>query len=171
MKTNELFQVIEKIIKEKEAWPEIIDYSLAERNPVEIEREGFDIKFDVHFGGNEGIYLSVFAEGQISDAPPGRFYMGTIKTLLEGEDALQKMSLLGASFIWEGRKYVEKNIDEFIRYGYKMVPSNTNYALYVGSKERVQQKLKYFFVDAPNPHESVNVINMKTKKEKVFTVP
>ena len=42
MKTNELFQVIEKTIKEKEAWPEIVDYSLADHHPVDIEREWFD---------------------------------------------------------------------------------------------------------------------------------
>lgn len=59
MTTEELFNRINIIQKEKNKLPDILDYGLAASNPVPIRTYQFDLKHNLAYGGNEGIYLDL----------------------------------------------------------------------------------------------------------------
>lgn len=59
MTTEELFNKIRGILKEKGKLPDILDYGLAAHNPAPIRTCEFDLKSNLTYGGNEGIYLSL----------------------------------------------------------------------------------------------------------------
>lgn len=62
MTTEELFDRIKKILKEKGKLPEILDYGLGTYRPVPIRTYEFDLKNNLAYGGNEGIYLNLWIE-------------------------------------------------------------------------------------------------------------
>lgn len=113
--TGTLFVHITNLMNEEEVLPNnMLDYYLPTRTIIPIKYYGFDIVGDLKFGGNEGIYLTMFLEGQISkDKPHERIHIGTFKTLRESRDALKRMAILMADFIYIGRKFVNDNIDDF----------------------------------------------------------
>lgn len=92
----------------------IIDYYLPTRNVIPIKHYGFNITGDLTYGGSEGIYLTMFVDG-IIDKSRGkeRIHIGTFKTLKDDRDALKEMAVLMADFIYNGRKFVDSNIDDF----------------------------------------------------------
>ncbi len=55
MTTEELFDKICGILKEKGTLPDILDYGLATSNPVSIRTYQFDLKNNLAYGGSEGI--------------------------------------------------------------------------------------------------------------------
>ncbi len=62
MTTEELFEKICGILKEKSTLPDILDYGLATSNPVPIRTYQFDLKNNLAYGGSEGIYLDLWIE-------------------------------------------------------------------------------------------------------------
>lgn len=62
MTTAELFNKICSILKEKNKMPDILDYGLATHAPVPIKTYEFDLKTNLTYGGNEGIYLGLRIE-------------------------------------------------------------------------------------------------------------
>jgi len=67
------------------------------------------------FGGNEGIYLTMYLKGKYSKEGLNydRVQLGTFKTLRDDRNALKYMSGMMSDFIWNGRKFVNENIDDF----------------------------------------------------------
>ena len=112
MTTAELFNKICSILKEKGKLPNILDYHLATSHPVPIKTYEFDLKTNLTYGGNEGIYLGLRIEyytgneWRVSD-------LGTFKTLLESDDAMHIMAALLADFVIEEHAYVNDNLDDF----------------------------------------------------------
>lgn len=62
MTTEELFEKIQGVLKEKGKLPDILDYGLATHRPVPITNYEFDLKSNLNYGGNEGIYLDLWIE-------------------------------------------------------------------------------------------------------------
>lgn len=54
MTTEELFNKIHEILKEKNKLPDILDYGLSTNRPVPITNYEFDLKSNLSYGGNEG---------------------------------------------------------------------------------------------------------------------
>ncbi len=62
MTTEELFERIRDILKEKGRLPDILDYALGSYCPVPVETYEFDLKSSLAYGGSEGIYLNLWIE-------------------------------------------------------------------------------------------------------------
>lgn len=116
---KELFYHIEEILKEKGLLPEILEYSLAENYHLkEFADYEWDIMGDLDFGC-EGIYLSVYAEGCVTEqGKDEKVHLGTFKTLEAGRPALYIMAKLQADFMWETREFVNNHLADFTWYGY-----------------------------------------------------
>ena len=151
--TEDFFHIISSILASNSELPNILDYSLASRNAVQIKDCEFDIKMDIHFGGNEGIYLYLFLEGSFGQDTT-RCEVGTFKTLLETKAAFQQMALLGANFICAARDFVGKDLDAFIWNGYKLTAVDSDgkrlSGYYIQDKERALERKKDFITTYPN---------------------
>lgn len=112
MTTEELFNKIREIIKEKGKLPDILDYGLAAHNLVPIRTYEFDLKSNLTYGGNEGIYLSLWIEYFVNDERRTNS-VGTFKTLDESNEAMHVMTGLLADFIIEEYAYVNEDLDDF----------------------------------------------------------
>jgi hypothetical protein len=112
MTTAELFEKIRGILKENGKIPDIIDYGAAALNPVPVTTYAFDIRNNLAYGGNEGIYLDLWIERYI-DGKKVQYGLGTFKTLDGSEDAMRTMAQLLADFIIEENKFVNSNLDDF----------------------------------------------------------
>lgn len=111
-KASELFDEVCKRI----ALPDILEYHSGNHEAEEIKGYDFDFGNHLEFGGNEGIYLTMYAE--FSDGR--RVQLGTFKTLMETRSALETMASLLASFIFEGKWFVNQNLDDFTWEGYNV---------------------------------------------------
>ena len=112
MTTEGLFDTICKILKEKGKLPDILDYRLATYNPVLITNYEYDLKNNLDYGGNEGIYLDLWIE-YTTDGKRCVSSLGTFKTLRTDDEAMHIMAALLADFIIEEYAYVNANLDDF----------------------------------------------------------
>lgn len=112
MTTEELFNKICSILKEKELMPDILDYALATGDPVPMTTYEFDLKNNLDYGGSEGIYIDLWIE-YYKENERNRKGLGTFKTLREDREGMQIMGRLLADFIVEEHSYVNKNLDDF----------------------------------------------------------
>lgn len=116
---KELFTIIISIMKGQGILPDLLDYALAESHVVEIINYQWDTIGRLNFGGNEGIYLDIYAEGSVTTLDkPERIRLGTFKTLHGDREALYKMAKLEADFVWETRRFVNSRLDDFTWLGY-----------------------------------------------------
>lgn len=112
MTTAELFTKISNILKEKKRMPNILDYGFETHNPIPIMSYEFDLKNNLQYGGNEGIYLSFwidYSEGGKVE----HHSLGTFKTLREDKEAMHIMAGLLADFVIEEYEYVNSHLDDF----------------------------------------------------------
>lgn len=112
-----LFYTIVEILKEKGMFLDILDYHLPASKEAEIKDYEWDCTADLKFGGSEGIYLDIYAEGNMGIGEP-KVRLGTFKTLREDREAFHQMAKLQADFLWEARDFVNHNIDDFTWCGY-----------------------------------------------------
>lgn len=112
MTTEELFNRIDGILKEKGKLPDILDYGLATHNPVPITNYEYDLKNNLDYGENEGIYLDLWIE-YTSDEKRCANSLGTFKTLRTNDEAMHIMAALLADFIIEEYSYLNENLDDF----------------------------------------------------------
>ena len=110
-KANELFEEVCKRI----TLPDILDYHLGNDDGDEIRSYEFDFGNHLEYGGCEGIYLTVYAEYREE-----KILLGTFKTLREDRAALEQMAKLLADFIFEGKWFVNNNLDDFTWSGYNV---------------------------------------------------
>ena len=111
---EELFLEIVGILKEKNECPNILDYGTAPLYP--ILNDNFSLESELHYGGNEGIYLDIV----LLDYENKRRILGTFKTLQESKDAMRIMATLGADFIVEGSSFIREHSDDFSWTGYNV---------------------------------------------------
>jgi len=112
MTTEELFEKIQGVLKEKGRLPDILDYGLATHRPVPITNYEFDLKSNLNYGGNEGIYLDLWIEYSVGGQKQQKG-LGTFKTLSVDNEAMHIMADLLADFIIEEYAYVNDNLDDF----------------------------------------------------------
>lgn len=81
---------------------------------TEIKKETFEIYSITDFGSNEGIYTSFYIEY------PGekRIRLMCAKTLGESKEDYVNMHIMGANICYSFTKFVNRNLDSFIWYGY-----------------------------------------------------
>lgn len=112
MTTEELFNRINGILKEKGKLPDILDYGLATHNPVPITNYEYGLRNKLDYGGNEGIYLDLWVE-YTAGGKRCVSGLGTFKTLRTDDEAMHIMAALLADFIIEECAYVNANLDDF----------------------------------------------------------
>lgn len=115
----DLFYIILNKLKENDLLPSILDYSQGWNDPASIDTDEWDCLFHVAFGCSEGIYLTVYMEGNIGKGI-NRLNLGTFKTLYDSKEAYKTMSDLGVEFVFALRKFVEENSDSFCWTGYTL---------------------------------------------------
>ncbi len=112
MTTEELFNMVSGILKEKGKLPDILDYGLATHSPVAIKNYEYGLKNKLDYGGNEGIYLDMWIE-YTAEGKKCASGLGTFKTLRTDDKAMHIMAALLADFIIEEYAYVNANLDDF----------------------------------------------------------
>ena len=125
MNTAEFFTKICDILTDKGMMPSILDYALPVYNPVLITTSEFEFKNNLDYGSSEGVYLDLWLEIDKDDKTI-KAELGTFKTLLEDYPAMEAMGKLLAGFIFEGRKYVNKNLDNFNWQGWEVYAFDDN---------------------------------------------
>ena len=92
-----------------------LDYfSPSDDDETEIKKETFDVFSITEFGSNEGIYTSFYIDY------PGekRIRLMCAKTLGESKEDYVNMHMMAANVCYSFYKFVDRNIDCFIWYGY-----------------------------------------------------
>lgn len=112
MTTEELFNRIDGILKEKGKLPDILDYGLATHNPVPITNYEYGLRSKLDYWGNEGIYLDLWIE-YTAGGKRCVSGLGTFKTLRTDDEAMHIMAALLADFVIEEYAYVNANLDDF----------------------------------------------------------
>ena len=167
MTTEELFEKINNILKEKGKIPDILDYSHPTSNPIPIRTYEFDLRNSLAYGGNEGIYLELWIEYRVENEKR-RAAIGTYKTLYEDDNAMHIMASLLADFIIEEHSYVNGNLDDFTWEGadvhaLKENGERMNWGYTCTTMESALKKNELL-----KRHEKVVVRDNATRKEKIY---
>lgn len=168
MTTEELFNRIEVILKEKNKLPDILDYGLATGNALPITNCEFDLRSNLAYGNSEGIYLDLWIEYFYEDENY-RKDLGTFKTLQDSKEALHMMAALLADFIIELNAYVRANEDDFAWEGIYVYPvdgtgKRVGWWYSCSSMERALEKEDKLLEEYPQ----VAIRDNATRKEKIF---
>lgn len=171
MTTEELFRKILDILKDKGRLPEILDYSLADGNPVPITTYEFELRSNLNYGGSEGIYLNLWIE-YFNKGEKCQHGLGTFKTLYEDEKAMHKMAGLLADFVVEEHAYVNGNLDDFTWEGADVYVLDDEgkrlpWGYSCGSMERALKRKDKML----EKYHQVVVRDNVTRKEKRFQKP
>ena len=168
MTTEELFEKINSILKEKGKLLDILDYGLATSNPIPIRTYEFDLRNSLNYGGNEGIYLVLWIE-YLEGNEKRRAAIGTYKTLYEDDNAMHIMASLLADFMLEEHSYVNKNLDDFTWEGADVHAleengERMNWGYTCGTMEAALKKKDELL----KHHQQVVVRDNATRKEKIY---
>lgn len=124
----------------------ILDYyaCVDEKRCVDLYDIEFDVKGDLHFGSNEGIYLHMYMEGVFQEngerttAP-----IITYKTLYTNKEAMKMMAEIQAEFIWQATKWIEENEDQLTRRGWRVKKNETDSASIICyTDENLKKRIK-----------------------------
>lgn len=168
MTTEELFDIICEILKEKGKLPDILDYGLATHNPVPITNYEYGLRSKLDYGGNEGIYLELWMEytADGKGCPSG---LGTFKTLRTDDEAMHIMAALLADFIIEEYAYVNANLDDFTWEGVNVhvieeSGERSKWGYSCGTMEAALKRKDELLMK----YNKVIVRNNATRKEKIY---
>lgn len=168
MTTEELFDIICEILKEKGKLPDILDYGLATHNPVPITNYEYGLRSKLDYGGNEGIYLDLWIEYTVDGkgCPSG---LGTFKTLRTDDEAMHIMAALLADFIIEEYAYVNANLDDFTWEGVNVhvieeSGEKSKWGYSCGTMEAALKRKDELLMK----YNKVIVRNNATRKEKIY---
>ena len=168
MTTEELFIRINGILKEKGKLPDILDYGLATNNPAPITNYEYGLKNNLYYGGNEGIYLSLWIE-YTADRKRFANGIGTFKTLREDREAMHIMAALLADFIIEEYAYVNANLDDFMWEGADVYPLDDNgKRIGLGYSCRSMEAALKKKEELLRKYPKVIIRDNATRKEKVY---
>ena len=150
--TVELFNVINERLKKKGVLPDILDYGIETSNAVELRSYQFDVIGIVNFGGSEGIYLDIYADGIVDDSNTRKkIELGTYKTLHDDIDDFKVMGNLNAEFVFAARKFIDEHLDDFEWSGFEVLFYKGNckhysygytYSTFDEAKNRIVRELK-----------------------------
>ena len=154
--SSELFNLIDKQLRETVLPTDfdfgILDYGLDTYQPVEIRSYQWDTVGIVNFGGSEGIYLDIYADGIVDDTNERKkIHLGTYKTLRDDIDAFREMGSLNAEFVFALRKFVNSHLDDFEWSGFKVLfyqkdsdqyAYGFTYPTFAEAKNRIIRELK-----------------------------
>lgn len=112
MTTADFFNKICDILKEKGEYPDILDYALAESEPVPITDYMFTKHHNLHYGNHEGIYLDFWIVTLDGNGGQKK-NLGTFKTSKDDQNAMRVMGQLLADFIVEESAYYGAHLDDF----------------------------------------------------------
>lgn len=168
MTTEELFNKICDILKEKELMPDNLDYALATHDPVPMTTYEFNIRNNLDYGGSEGIYIDLWIE-TYRDNEKVVNALGTFKTLREDREGMRIMGKLLADFIVEENAYVNTNLDDFTWKGADVHPidgegKRLSWGYSCPSMESALKKKDELL----NKYPSVTVRNNATREETVY---
>lgn len=168
MTTEEFFNKICSILKEKNLMPDILDYALATHDPVPMTTYEFDLRNNLGYGGNEGIYIDLWIE-YYQDGKRIKSELGTIKTLCEDNEGMHMMGRLLADFIIEEYAYVNSNLDDFTWEGADVHAMDENgnklrCGYSCASMESALKKKDEFLKKYP----AAIVRDNRTRKEKIY---
>jgi hypothetical protein len=170
MTTVELFNKICSLLEENGQMPEILDYKQETSKSAPITTYEFEFCNDLHYGGNEGIYLRI---GLVRTLNAGNlacdYPLGTFKTLNTSPEAMRTMGILLADFIVTGRKYVNDNLDDFTWEGADVYPirkdgRRAGWSYSCSSMERALERKDELL----EKYESVIVRDNETREEAVY---
>lgn len=169
MTTEEFFDRICGILREKGMMPDILDYALATHEPVPMATYEYSIGNSLDYGGSEGIYLDLWIE-RCEDSKRCISDIGVFKTLREDDGAMRIMAGLLADFIIEQRRFVNANLDDFRWTGADVYPVDGNgerpdYGWGCASMASALEKKDELLEKYPQ----VAVRDNATRKEKVYT--
>lgn len=169
MTTGELFSKIQGILKEKDKLPDILDYGLETYKPVPITNYEFDLKSNLGYGGNEGIYLDLWIE-YYEGGNRQQKGIGTFKTLSVDNEAMHIMANLLADFIIEEYAYVNANLDDFTWKGADVHPVDesgkwSEWGYSCGTMEAALKRKDELLGKYPK----VAVRDNATRKEKIYS--
>ena len=106
--SGEIFNIIVERLKEKNEYPQILEYSSSTSINIYIKsRDWYPIGI-LRFGPNEGIYIHFETMGE-----PDHIPLGAFKTLDANQEALRIMAKLQADFIWECRAFMDEHMESF----------------------------------------------------------
>lgn len=168
MTTEEYFDKVCEILKEKGVMPDILDYGLATHDPVPMKTYEFNIRNNLDYGGSEGIYLDLWIE-YYEDKEKRICGVGTFKTLRDDKEAMHIMANLLADFVIEERAYVNANLDDFTWEGADVHPlddagERLNWGYSCHSMESALKKKDELLKKYPQ----VIVRDNATRKERIF---
>ena len=124
----------------------ILDYYTCVEEPkcVDLYDIEFDVKGDLHFGGNEGIYLHMYIDGIFKEnGESATVPLITYKTLYEDKAAMKMMAEIQAEFIWEANEWITKNEKQLLRRGWQVKKPENDYFSYICyTKENLKKKIE-----------------------------
>lgn len=124
--TDEYFNLICRLLSGKGLMPDdLLDYRLAAHESVPIRTYEFNIRNNLEYGANEGIYLDI-GIGYEEDGEQQIKRLGTFKTLRTDREAMRAMARLLADFLTEERDYVNSHLDDFTWTGMDVYVINTD---------------------------------------------
>ena len=168
MTTEELFNRIKIILKEKNKLPDILDYGLPTGNVLSIKTCDFELKSDLAYGTSGGIYLELWIRYRYEDVRYKK-NLGTFRTLREDGEAMHEMASLLADFIIELNSYMCANADDFSWEGICVYPTDSTGKKvgrwYSGrGMEHALEKKDQLLAEYPQ----VAIRDNATRKEQIF---
>ena len=168
MTTEELFNKIYGILKEKGKLSDDLDYGLPAGNALPIKTSEFELKSELAYGAREGIYLDLWIRYLYEDVEYKKD-LGTFKTLRDDGEAIHMMASLLADFIIELNDYVHANIDDFLWEGIYVYPTDgagkrVGWWYSCGGMEAALEKKDKLLEGYPQ----VAIRDNATRKEKIF---
>ena len=170
MTAADLFNKICDILKEKEAFPDILDYAVVEHDLIPITTYEFGLGNHLDYGGSEGIYLDLWIT-IYGDNEPQHKSLGTFKTLRDDPESMRIMGKLLADFIIETRAYVNATLDDFTWEGadiriFDENDKQLNMGYSCGSMERALKKKDEFLQKYPR----VVIRDNATREETSYSI-
>ena len=138
--TCDMWNEVCKEMENTNILPYWLDYYLADK-PTDIRDIEFDVKGDLKFGVNEGIYLNLYICGNFgSEQEHLKAGIGTFKTLNIDDESFRQMAILMANFILAARKWIDNNEEDLVHPGYNCELPGVNFSVWVKDRNRA---LKY----------------------------
>lgn len=174
----ELFELTNKALMEKGLLPTILDYGLAESEKVVIDTYEWDVIGIPNFGGSEGIYLDLYADGVVTrqaEAPKRkRVPLGTYKTLGRSKADFLEMCRLLTEFVFSLTDFINTNMDRFTWIGYDIrFYDERSKTLYGYSEVKTKEKCREYFdkARAQNPKITHALVINNTTGETIELRP
>lgn len=168
--TTELFYrtISEKVLNENPDIKGIIDYSLPAPNGRLMKSIEISPVITIDYGGSEGIYLNFSLKFE-DDAI---VHIGTVKTLLESDDAMYLMGKLNAALVIETYRFLNNNNIDFTWHGYRISECDSkgheiapSVAYFISRKEDVSDTISKYFIKKGIELKNVMVTDLSVRKK------